>query len=46
MRKNELIKKLKRFSGNTEISIIKCDKYLCLIIQESGEVLFYIEKEV
>lgn len=41
--KKDLIKKLKRFSLDTEFELIRYGNYLCLIVKETGEVIEYVE---
>ncbi len=43
--KQQLLKKLDRFSLDTELEIVECMDFLCLIIKESGEVIYHPEKE-
>ena len=44
--KEQLIKKLERFSPDTEFELVNCGDILCLIMLESGEVICYSNKEV
>lgn len=44
--KEQLLKKIERFSLDTEFELVNCGDILCLIMLESGEVIYQLREEV
>ena len=44
--KQDLLKKLERFSSDTEFELVDFNDILCLIMLESGEVIYHLNKEI
>jgi len=44
--KQELLKKLERFSSDTEFELVNCGDKICLIMLESGEVIYFTNEDI
>lgn len=44
--KEQLLKKLERFSLDTEFELVDIGTHLCLIMLESGEVIYHTNTEI